>query len=177
MLKMQKRFSATVAMRSVLCGIALWALGLPSAQALQAPTGKVVLTLSGKVAEKNTPNGAEFDMAMLEALPQKTFTTKTSWDRQAMKFSGPLLRDVLAAAKAQGTTLKAIAVNDYSTSIPASDADQFDMVLAHHMNGQPIPPRTKGPLFIVYPYDSKPELKAEIYQDRSVWQLTKIVVE
>lgn len=177
MLKMKNRFCAAASVRSLVCGIALLALGVHSVQALQAPTGTVVLTLSGKVGEKNSANGAEFDMAMLEALPQKTFTTKTSWDRQSMKFSGPLLRDVLAAAKAKGTTLKAIAVNDYTTSIPASDADQFDMVLAHRMNGQPIPPRTKGPLFIVYPYDSKPELKTQIYQDRSVWQLTKIVVD
>lgn len=177
MLTTQNRFCAPAAVRSVVCGVALLALGVPSAQALQAPTGKVVLTLSGKVGEKNTPNGAAFDMAMLAALPQKTFTTRTPWDRQSMKFSGPLLRDVLAAVKAQGTTLKAIAVNDYTTSIPASDADQFDMVLAHHMNGQPIPPRTKGPLFIVYPYDSKPELKSKIYQDRSAWQLKEIVVD
>ena len=75
------------------------------AQALQPPTGKVGLTITGKLAEKNSPRGAEFDMAMLEALPQKTFTTSTPWDRLPVKFSGPLLRDVLAAAKAQGTAL------------------------------------------------------------------------
>lgn len=147
------------------------------ALALPPPTGKVVLILSGKVAEKNSPRGAEFDMAMLEALPQKTFTTRTPWDRLPVKFSGPLLRDVLAAAKAQGEALHAIAVNDYKTTIPVSDTLQFDMVLAHRMNGQPIPPRTKGPLFIVYPYDSLPELQDPVYQNRSAWQLKEIVVD
>lgn len=147
------------------------------ALALQPPTGKVVLTLTGKVAEKNSPRGVEFDMAMLEALPQKTFTTRTPWDRLPVKFSGPLLRDVLAAAKAHGEALHAIAVNDYTTTIPVSDTLQFDMVLAHRMNGQPIPPRTKGPLFIVYPYDSLPELQDAVYQNRSAWQLKEIVVD
>ncbi|WP_081708708.1 molybdopterin-dependent oxidoreductase [Rhodoferax saidenbachensis] len=145
--------------------------------ALEPATGKVVLTVSGKVAAKNTAQAADFDMAMLEAMPQKTFTTLTPWDRQPIKFSGPLLRDVLAAAKASGTTLKAVAVNDYSTTIPLSDTQQFDMVLATRMNGQPIPPRTKGPLFIVYPYDSQPTLQAPIYKDRSAWQLRSLLVE
>lgn len=147
------------------------------AQALQPPTGKVVLTITGKVAEKNSPRGAEFDVAMLEALPQHSFTTNTPWDRLPVKFSGPLLRDVLAAAKAQGTVLHAIAVNDYKTDIPFSDTTQFDMVLAHRMNGQPIPPRTKGPLFIVYPYDSRPELQDAVYRNRSAWQLKEIAVD
>lgn len=177
MLNVQNRIFTSGFVRTVVLGIALAFLGARSAQALQPPTGKIVLTLSGKVGEKNTANGAEFDMAMLEALPQRTFTTKTPWDRQRMKFSGPLLRDVLAAAKAHGTTLNAIAVNEYKTSIPASDADQFDMVLAHRMNGQPIPPRTKGPLFIVYPYDSNPELQSKMYQDRSAWQLREISID
>lgn len=156
---------------------ALLCLVAHPAWALQPPTGKVVLTITGKIAEKNSPRGAEFDMAMLEALPQKTFTTSTPWDRLPVKFSGPLLRDVLAAARAQGTALQAIAVNDYKTTIPVSDTTQFDMVLAHRMNGQPMPPRTKGPLFIVYPYDSRPELQDPVYRDRSAWQLKEIVVE
>ena len=163
----------------VVLGTLATMLGLVAypALALPPPAGKIVLTLTGKIAEKNSPRGAEFDMAMLEALPQKTFTTHTPWDRLPVKFSGPLLRDVLAAAKAQGEVLHAIAVNDYKTNIPFSDALQFDMVLAHRMNGQPIPPRTKGPLFIVYPYDSRPELNDPVYRNRSAWQLKEIAVE
>jgi hypothetical protein len=68
--------------------------------------------ISGKVGDKNAANGAEFDMAMLEALLQKTLTTNTPRDRPPIKFTGPLLRDVISAAKAKGTTLEAIATND-----------------------------------------------------------------
>jgi len=147
------------------------------AMALQPPTGKVILTITGNVGAKNSARGAEFDLAMLQALPQVNFSTNTPWDRLPIKFSGPLLRDVLAAAQARGTTLQAIATNDYKTSIPMTDTTQFDMVLAHRMNGQPIPPRTKGPLFIVYPFDSKPELNALVYKERSAWQLKEIAVK
>lgn len=149
----------------------------PPSFALQAPTGKVILTLTGQVAEKNTATAATFDLAMLEKLPQQTFTTMTPWDKQPIKFTGPLLRDVLAAAKATGTTLKAVALNDYQTSIPLADAQKFDVIVAHQMNGVGIPVRTKGPLFIVYPFDAKPELRSTVYFERSAWQLKSIAIE
>lgn len=147
------------------------------AQALDAATGKVILTISGKVGETNSAKGAEFDLAMLEKLPQHTMTTQTPWEKTPTTFRGPLLRDVLAAAKASGTTIKAVALNDYKTSIPFSDTQTFDMVLASHMNGKAIPVRTKGPLFIVYPYDARSELRSTIYYERSAWQLRSLAIE
>jgi hypothetical protein len=148
-----------------------------SAHALEPAKGKIILTIQGKVGETNSPKGASFDMAMLKGLPQKTFTTHTPWDKTPTKFQGPLLRDVLAAAKASGTTIKAVALNDYKTNIPLDDAAKFDVIVAHSMNGQDIPVRTKGPLFIVYPFDSKPELAATTYYERSAWQLQRMDIE
>jgi hypothetical protein len=116
-------------------------------------------------------------MAMLEALPQTSFTTTTPWEKGPVKFSGPLLRDVLAAVKAQGSTLRATALNDYKITIPVDDTRQFDVLLAHHMNDLPIPVRTKGPLFVVYPFDSRPALQSATYYERSIWQLETIEVE
>jgi hypothetical protein len=145
--------------------------------ALQPATGKVILTISGSVAEKNTPTAAVFDLPMLERLPQHSFTTMTPWEKQPIQFTGPLLRDVLAAAKATGTTLKAAALNDYQTAIPMDDAQKFDVILAHKMDGKDIPVKTKGPLFIVYPYDSKPELRSSVYYERSAWQLKSLTIE
>lgn len=156
--------------------VASVALHFP-AFALQPATGKVILTISGKVAEKNTSNAAAFDLAMLEKLPQQTFTTMTPWDKKPIKFTGPLLRDVLAAAKATGTTIKASALNDYQTSIPLDDAQKFDVIVAHKMNDEVIPVKTKGPLFIVYPFDTKAELRSTVYYERSAWQLKSMAIE
>jgi hypothetical protein len=147
------------------------------ALALDAATGKVILTVSGKVGETNSAKGAEFDLAMLEKLPQHTMTTQTPWEKSPTTFTGPLLRDVLAAAKASGTSIKAVALNDYRTQIPFSDAAKFDMLLASQMNGKPISVRTKGPLFIVYPYDSNSELRSNTYYERSAWQLRALTIE
>ncbi|MDU1358477.1 MAG: oxidoreductase, partial [Citrobacter freundii] len=37
--------------------------------------------------------------------------------------------------------------------------------------------RDKGPLFIVYPYDSMPELNNQIYYSRSAWQVSSMDIE
>lgn len=150
---------------------------LQPASALEPAKGKVVLTITGKIGQKNTANAATFDMAMIEKLPQQTFTTMTPWDKKPIEFTGPLLRDVLGAAKAQGSVIKAAALNDYQTTIPVEDAQKFDVVVAHKMNGANIPIKTKGPLFIVYPFDKKTELRSTVYYERSAWQLKSMVIE
>lgn len=166
---MRKQLMTMVGAVLVLLSTASWSL--------DAPKGKVVLTISGKVGTTNSPKGATFDMEMLQKLPQQTFTTNTPWDKTPTKFKGPLLRDVLAAVKANGATLKAMALNDYQTSIPAEDATKYNVVLAYEMNDKPIPVSTKGPLFIVYPYDTDEELRSTKYYDRSAWQLKSLTIE
>ena len=151
-------------------------LGRAQAAALPAPTGRVVLTVSGKVGHANVGARADFDMAMLERLPQVGFTTRTPWFPEPHRFSGPLLRDVLAAAGAQGTTVRAIALNDYKIEIPTEDVERFDVIAARLIDDKPMPVREKGPLFVIYPFDSRPELKAEKYYARSAWQLRTLEV-
>jgi hypothetical protein len=164
--------------RALAFGIAGAALAAraPAVLALESPRGTVVLTVSGRVALPNDGPRAVFDMAMLEQMPQSSFTTKTPWYAQPRKFTGPLLRDVLAAAGAQGTTLRALALNDYRVDIPFADAQLHDMLLARLLDDRPMPVRDKGPLFIIYPFDSKPELRNAVYYSRSAWQLKAVEV-
>jgi len=155
----------------------LLALGAsPAAHALEAAKGKVVLSITGKVGQPNAAGRADFDMAMLEALPQHSFSTSTPWFKTPRKFTGPLLRDVLAAAGAQGTTLVAVALNDYKVEIPAEDANRFKVVMATRLDDKPMAVREKGPLFIIYPYDDSADLRSERYYSRSAWQLRKLEV-
>jgi hypothetical protein len=149
---------------------------VPHASALRPPTGKIILTITGNIAFTNAPDKAEFDLAMLEALPQHSFSTRTPWYPTARTFSGPRLRDVLVAAGAQGDTLLVTALNDYKTTLPVNDAREFDVILALRLDDKPMTVREKGPLFIIYPFDSKKELNTELYYNRSAWQLRKIDV-
>lgn len=145
--------------------------------ALPAPTGPVVLTLAGRVSNRNAGDAAAFDMAMLEALPQREIVAPTPWYDEPRRFAGPLLRDVLAAAGATGTTLRASALNNYRVEIPFDDAVRHDVVLAHLLDGKPMSVREKGPLFVMYPFDRKPELRNAVYYSRCIWQLRAIDVK
>jgi hypothetical protein len=156
-------------------GALLCAAALP-ARALDRPSGPVVLTISGRIRTPNDGKAAQFDMAMLEQLPQTSFSTATPWYTQPRKFTGPLLRDVLARAGAGGTTLRAVALNDYWVDIPFDDVVRHDVIVARLLDDKPMAVRDKGPLFVIYPFDSRPELRSPVYYGRSAWQLRSIEV-
>lgn len=158
------------------CLIASLGLSTLPAMALDAPKERPILTISGKIGEKNAGDVARFDMKMLEALPQHSFTTRTPWYDKPVKFTGPLLSDLLAAVKASGTTLSAVAINDYKISIPVADTQQ-PLIVARLLDDKPMPVREKGPLFVVYNFDSKAELRTSVYYERSIWQLKALEVK
>jgi hypothetical protein len=155
---------------SALVSIRSWAHTAP----LTAPTGKVVLTVSGNITQHNAPDQALFDLNMIAALPQHSFTTQTPWYKSPVKFTGPKLADVLAAVGAQGQAIQAVALNNYRITIPVSDALRYPVVMAWKINDQPIPIRAKGPLFIAFPYDADPALRTAQYYERSIWQLKQL---
>lgn len=146
------------------------------ALALDAPKERPILTVSGKIGARNAGDVARFDMKMLEALPQQTFTTRTPWYDKPVTFSGPLLADVLAAVKASGSTVSAVAINDYKISIPMGDM-QHKPIVAILLDGKPMPVREKGPMFVIYPFDSKAELRTSTYYERSIWQLKALDIQ
>lgn len=157
---------------NLLCIVAAMAIAACSAAfALDAPAGKVVLTLTGNVHERNSSEGAAFDMAMLQKLPQHSFSTRTPWYPEPHKFTGVALRDLLDAAGAKGKTVKAIALNDYRVEFPVDDALRGDVLIAHSLDDKPMLVRDKGPLVLMYPFDERPELRTAVNYSRAAWQL------
>ena len=161
--------------RDILIGalaLTLLAAAPAGAADLPAPTGEIILTV-GNAGEAPVA----FDRAMLEALPQATVMTSTDWTDGVQTFTGPLARDVLAAAGVAGETVDAGALNDYHVSFPASDFDDWDVILALTMNGQALSVRDKGPLWIVYPRDGNPALQQPEINSRWVWQLQSLMLQ
>lgn len=148
-----------------------------SAFALDTPTGRPILTISGAISKPNDGAVAKLDMTMIEALPQQTFTTRTPWYDKPVTFTGPLLADVMAAVGAKGSALAATAINDYTITIPMGDVNARKVIMARLIDGKPIPVREKGPLFVVYPFDTDAELRTSVYYERSIWQLKAIEVK
>lgn len=145
--------------------------------ALEPPKGTVILVVSGNVGQANVGDEAHFDKAMLEALDQYETVTRTPWYNGEVRFAGPLGRSVLKAAGAEGETMRVVALNEYASTIPVSDFDNYDVILAMQANGKDLRIRDQGPLFVIYPFDQHPELLNEEILMRSVWQVARIDVE
>ena len=157
--------------------LAAIAFACPSlAGALAAPEDRVVPTASGAIDNTNAPDSAEFDLAMLDALPQDSVTGRTPWYDDSRTFSGPLISAILEAVGAHGKALRVTAVNDYSAEIPVSDIEDYPVILATRIDGATLSVREKGPGFVIYPFDKAPELYNEKYFGRSVWQVTSIEI-
>jgi hypothetical protein len=148
-----------------------------AADPLGKPTGKVILTVSGKIKNTNRGDVAEFDREMLEALGMASIQTGTPWYAGVVTFEGVPMAKLLEAVGAFGTDVTALALNDYSTTIPVSDFGTYKVILALKRNGNYMPVSDKGPLFIIYPFDSDAELRQQKYYSRAAWQVSRLVVK
>lgn len=143
---------------------------------LSDPTGPVVLTVTGKIGNGNTSGVAAFDLEMLEAMGTAEITTSTIWTSGLVTFTGVRLAKLLEHVDAQGSTLEATAINNYSIAIPVSDATDDGPIIAYLRDGKHMSIRDKGPLWIIYPYDQSAAYQTELIYSRSIWQLDRIVV-
>lgn len=160
-----------VMLLSLVVATQIWAGELPK------PEGKVLLTLSGNIQNTNADGKAVFDIASLEKLGLVSFQTTSPWYNGRTTFTGVPLRKLMEYVGAKGSIVKVIALNDYTTVIPLNDFNKYNVILALKVNGEYMRIRDKGPLFIVYPYDSMPELNSQIFYSRSAWQVSKMNIE
>ncbi|SNS51812.1 molybdopterin-dependent oxidoreductase [Tropicimonas sediminicola] len=151
--------------------------GAAGAADLPQPEGEVVLTVSGAISTTNGDDVARFDLDMLSALESRTIATTTIWTEGEQEFTGVGLDTLLDLLGVGSGTLSATAINDYSVTIPVADAIPDGPIVAYANNGEPMSVRDKGPLWIIYPYDSNPEYQAESIYSRSIWQLDRIEVQ
>ena len=98
-------------------------------------------------------------VAMLEALGMKSLTVRYPEWPKGYTFEGPLLRDVLKAAGARGSTIRFLGLDGYEPEIPVTDAHNHDAVLAVKADGRYLGIGDRGPVWLVYPRDTDPKLK------------------
>ncbi len=143
---------------------------------LATPQSKVLLTLAGNITEHNAGNVLQLGRDQLLQFPQRTIRTETRWTEGVTEFKGPLVRDVLTAAGAQGSIVSALAANEYQIEIPTADFESYDVILAIEKNGEPLTVRTKGPVWVIYPWSENADLENGTYYSRAIWQLVKLEV-
>lgn len=152
-------------------------VGMACAGSLASPTEKPILTIAGKISVTNKNDTAQFDRPMLEKLGMDTIETTTPWDEGKVKFEGVRMDKLMQEVGASGQRVNVIALNDYATEIPMQDFAKYKVILALKRNGEYMPIRDKGPLFVIYPFDSDPDLQTQTYFARAAWQVARIDVK
>jgi hypothetical protein len=143
----------------------------PWANADELPT----LTIQG--VDGGSVKSATFNRDELEEIGLVRVETSTPWNEGVVQFDGVPLEHLLEEAGVSGESATVTALNDYSVDIPVSDFSRFGVILAVKRNGEYMPIDDQGPFFVIYPFDSDPELQGQPYHGRAVWQVKEILVE
>ncbi len=150
--------------------------GSITAADVAAPSGPVILTISGEISTTNAEDALKFDRASLMALEPATIKTSTIWTEGVHEFQGVSLKTLVDLIGVTEGTILATAINDYSVEIPVTDAVEGGALVAYQMDGKEMSVREKGPLWVVYPYDSDADFRSEVIYSRSIWQLDRLKI-
>ncbi len=146
------------------------------ATTLPQRAGPVILTVSG-LDPATFPDGqVEFDVAMLEALGTAEFDTSSIWTDGTHHYKGVMLKALSDFLHLDNVGLRLHALNDYAIEFPAGEAMTTGPLLAYEVDGAPMPVRDKGPIWLLYPFDSGIDYRTDTNYSRSIWQLDRIDV-
>ena len=98
-----------------------------------------------------------FDAPALNGLPSITIKPTLEYDSRVHSLSGPLLATVLEAAgvkPGRAVTLGLRAVDGYNVSLSLTDARSYRMIVATHIDDQPLALGGLGPQWAVYEADT-----------------------
>jgi hypothetical protein len=138
---------------------------------------EIILELSGNIQGLPLGDVIEVKRETIDKLPQKSIKTTNHVESILTLYKGPLFIDLLKAIGANGTKVTVIAWDDYLAEISVSDLTNYPVILATSENGRKLTLEDKGPLFVVFPFTDFPELRNDLYYNKSVWQIRAIEVE
>ena len=167
----------------------------------KAFVGPTLLTISGAITQPNRgaldpaidqmmgKHGIQFanahalDAATLQRLPAITIKPTLEYDGKRHTLQGPLLTTVLAAAGvAAGSPVQLVlrAVDGYNVNISLADVQAYRMMVATHIDDQPMALGGLGPQWAVYDADVLPAFKDKPVKERFAlcpWGLYHIEVK
>jgi hypothetical protein len=163
---------------------------LPASRSSASPhasNGPTLLTVSGAIGKSNrgaldpaldqmmAKHGIQFakawtfDTAALHRLPPVTIRPTLEYDAKVHALKGPLLETVLLAAgvPAGASTLLGLrAVDGYNVAVSLADARSYRMIVATHIDGQPLALGGLGPQWAVYEADKVPAFRDKPLNER-----------
>ncbi|WP_284381234.1 hypothetical protein [Litoribrevibacter albus] len=144
---------------------------------LSNPTDDIIVEVSGAITVTNADDMAIIDRDVINNLPRKSITTSSHITEVPVTYSGPLFTDLLTLLGSKGRTVVVIAWDDYLAEISVDDLDKYGVILADSENGKQLTLSDRGPLYVVFPFSDFPEIRNDLYYNKSVWQIKAIEVK
>lgn len=144
---------------------------------IPAPTQDVMVAITGKIGTSNVDDSIEMDRATIESIGLVDYTVDDPFDKKTITYRGVLMSDLLDVWQVDkaATSLRIVALNDYSIDVPISDLRKYPVIFAIQADGEDMPIETRGPAMLVYPYNDF-EFDTAIYNDYWIWQIKSIEV-
>lgn len=154
--------------------VVLRAATLRPGEAVPAPAGSPLISVTGEVGPANQGDAVALDRRTLARLAQVELTTYEPWVKEDLSFRGVWLTDVLALAGAAPTAgVRVTALDDYTVDFSAADLRGGGILLATSDGaGADIPIENGGPTRIVF----QRGLRAGANADQWIWSLRSIEV-
>ncbi|SFI63196.1 molybdopterin-dependent oxidoreductase [Albimonas pacifica] len=175
----------TIALPARLSAVAVWAaclvapLGVIAAAGVAAlsapPAAASALDLAVAVHREGEADAeTSITLAELAAMPQTRVRAVTPWTEGVVEFEGVAFADLAARVGASGGPVALTALNAYQITLDAGQIIADGGVLAMKMDGKPMSVRDKGPLWLVFPSEARPELAATDNTHMWIWQVNAI---
>lgn len=154
------------------------AASLKAGEAIPAPTGDTVLTVSGAISVKNDGDNLLLDMATLEKFGLVKYEVSDPWLNAKNTYTGVLMSDFLkfVGASSSATTVSLTALDDYQVDIAIADIQKWPILLATQNNGAYMTIDNNGPTRIIFPYDTYSDIDQVAYKDLWVWNIKTVEI-
>jgi len=164
-------------LRSIVLALAACGFGAPAAASVIPEPVELPPIRSSATIEVVDQDGAvaAIGVSEIEALGMHVLETSSFWPEDDGVYQGVLLETFLDhAGLGDADAIRVDAADGFSQYIPREDWSRWPLLLASRRDGVPLTRRTKGPLRILYPRDSDPELTSLAYRLRWVWLIVRI---
>ena len=146
---------------------------VPEAEALSAPTGDVILTVSGDLAAPNVDDTCQFDADLFDQYATEQ-TLDDPWMGDGLAYRGLTLATIveLCGGSADAETISLVASDGFAGEIATADLMEWPIMLAYQVDGIDLMEETGGPVKLVYPAEAR-----ETYSDDQwMWWVEQMVI-
>jgi len=146
----------------------------PEVEALPAPTGDVILVVTGDVADPNVGDECQFDADLFDQYAVEQ-TLDDPWMGDGLEYRGMLLSDIweLCGGLDDATAATMVASDGMTLDIAKEDLDVWPIMVAYQVDGEDLVDDLGGPVKLVFPADA-----GETYnEDQWMWWLVEVQIQ